>query len=148
MKKLIIFIFLSLILFVACDKLNQEDYKKFSYDENISLYRTSEDNQRNWNLSCDGLHCKITYSVGTPLKIRYEKEVTINSEEEKKNIVISLIKGIKKGKDFSGTQDYKPSNHLLLSNKKEYHGQTENEEFYKILTDLLGEDYSNIIQKY
>ena len=112
------------------------------------MYRTSEDNQRNWNLSCDGLHCKITYSVGTPLKIRYEKEVTLNSEEEKKNIVISLIKGIKKGKDFSGTQDYKPSNHLLLSNKKEYHGQTENEEFYKILTDLLGEDYSNIIQKY
>ena len=26
MKKLIIFIFLSLILFVACDKLNEEDY--------------------------------------------------------------------------------------------------------------------------
>ena len=44
MKKLIIFIFLSLILFVACDKLNQEDYKKFSYDENISLYGTPENN--------------------------------------------------------------------------------------------------------
>ena len=112
------------------------------------MYRTSEDNQRNWNLSCDGLHCKITYSVGTPLKIRYEKKVTLNSEEEKKNIVISLIKGIKKGKDFSGTQDYKPSNHLVLSNNKEYHGKTENEEFYKILNELLGEDYSNIIQKY
>ena len=37
MKKLIIFIFLSLILFVACDKLNQEDYKKFSYDENTEI---------------------------------------------------------------------------------------------------------------
>ena len=148
MKKITVIIFLVLLSFVACDKLNEGDYKKFSYDENISLYGTSEDNQRNWNLSCDGLHCKITYSVGTPLKICYEKEVTLNSEEEKKNIVISLIKGIKKGKDFSGTQDYSPSNHLVLSNNKEYHGKTENEEFYKILTDLLGEDYSNIIQKY
>ena len=91
MKKLIIFIFLSLILFVACDKLN---------------------------------------------------------EEEKKKIVTALIKGIKKGKDFSGTQDYSPTNHLLLSNNKEYHGKTENEEFYKILNELLGEDYSNIIQRY
>ena len=26
--------------------------------------------------------------------------------------------------------------------------KTENEEFYKILNELLGEDYSNIIQKY
>ena len=95
MKKLIIFIFLSLILFVACDKLNQEDYKKFSYDENISLYGTTENNQRNWNLSCDGSYCKITYSVGTPLKIHYKKELTLN-EEEKKKIVTALIKGIKK----------------------------------------------------
>ena len=46
MKKLIIFIFLSLILFVACDKLNQEDYKKFSYDKNISLYGTPKNNQK------------------------------------------------------------------------------------------------------
>jgi len=148
MKKLIILIFLISISFIACNNLKEEDYKTFSYDENISLYGTSEDNQRNWNLSCDGLHCKITYSVGTPLKIRYEKKVTLNSEEEKKNIVISLIKGIKKGKDFSGTQDYSPTNHLLLSNNKEYHGKTENEEFYKILNELLEEDYSNIIQRY
>ena len=46
MKKLIIFIFLPLILFVACDKLNEEDYKKFSYDENISLYGTPKNNQK------------------------------------------------------------------------------------------------------
>lgn len=134
--------------FISCDKLNEEDYKIFSYDENISLYGTFENNQKNWNLSCDGLNCKITYSVGTPLKICYEKEVILNSQEEKKNIVISLIKGIKKGKDFSGTQDYSPSNHLILKNNKEYHGQTENEEFYKILTDLLEENYENIVQRY
>ena len=84
MKKLIIFIFLSLILFVACEKLNEEDYKKFSYDENISLYGTPEDNQRNWNLSCDGSYCKITYSVGSPSKICYEKELNLNEEEKKK----------------------------------------------------------------
>ena len=70
------------------------------------------------------------------------------NEEEKKKIITALIKGIKKGKDFNGTQDYSPSNHLVLSNNKEYHGKTENEEFYKILNELLGEDYSNIIQKY
>ena len=147
MKKIIVIIFFTLLFFVACDKLNQEDYKKFSYDENISLYGTPENNQRNWNLSCDCSYCKITYSVGTPLKVRYEKELTLN-EEEKKKIVTALIKGIKKGKDFSGTQDYSPTNHLLLSNNKEYHGKTENEEFYKILNELLGEDYSNIIQGY
>ena len=70
------------------------------------------------------------------------------NEEEKKKIVTALIKGIKKGKDFSGTQDYSPTNHLVLSNNKEYHGKTENEEFYKVLNELLGENYSNIIQKY
>ena len=59
-----------------------------------------------------------------------------------------IIKDIKKGKDFSRTQDYSPTNHLELSNNKEYYGKTENEEFYKILNELLGEDYSNIIQKY
>ena len=59
-----------------------------------------------------------------------------------------IIKDIKKGKDFSRTQDYSPTNHLVLSNNKEYYGKTENEEFYKILNELLGEDYSNIIQKY
>ena len=70
------------------------------------------------------------------------------NEEKKKKIITALIKGIKKGKDFNGTQDYSPSNHLVLSNNKEYHGKTENEEFYRILNELLGEDYSNIIQKY
>ena len=47
MNKIIVVMFLTLISFVACDKLNEEDYKTFSYDENISLYGTSEDNQRN-----------------------------------------------------------------------------------------------------
>ena len=98
-------------------------------------------------MSYDGSYCKITYSVGSPSKICYEKELTLN-EEEKEKIVIALIKGIKKGKDFSETQDYSPTNHLLLGNNKEYYGKTENEEFYKILNELLGEDYSNIIQKY
>ncbi len=146
MKKLITLLF-ALMTFISCERLTKDDYKTFSYDENISLYGTPEDNQRNWNLSCDGSYCKITYSVGTPLKIHYEKEFTLN-EEEKKKIITALIKGIKKGKDFNGTQDYSPSNHLILSNNKEYHGKTENEEFYKILNELLGEDYSNIIQKY
>ena len=91
MKKIIVIMVLTFLSFVACDKLNEEDYKKFSYDENISL----ENNQRNWNLSCDGSYCKITYSVGTPLKIHYKKELTLN-EEEKKKIVTALIKGIKK----------------------------------------------------
>ena len=98
-------------------------------------------------MSYDGSYCKITYSVGTPLKIHYKKELTLN-EEEKKKIVTALIKGIKKGKDFSETQDYSPTNHLLLGNNKEYYGKTENEEFYRILNELLGEDYSNIIQRY
>ena len=97
--------------------------------------------------SCDGSYCKITYSVGTPLKIHYKKELTLN-EEEKKKIVTALIKGIKKGKDFNETQDYSPTNHLLLSNNKKYHGKTKNGEFYKILNELLGEDYSKIIQRY
>ncbi|WP_338942501.1 hypothetical protein [Fusobacterium polymorphum] len=84
MKKLIILIFLISISFIACNNLKEEDYKKFSYDENISLYGTPENNQRNWNLSCDGSYCKITYSVGTPLKIHYKKELTLNEEEKKK----------------------------------------------------------------
>ncbi|WP_335940117.1 hypothetical protein [Fusobacterium polymorphum] len=70
------------------------------------------------------------------------------NEKDKKKIITTLIKGIKKDKDFSETQDYRPTNHLVLSNNKEYYGKTENEEFYKILNELLGEDYSNIIQKY
>lgn len=82
MKKLITL--LALMTFISCERLTKDDYKTFSYDENISLYGTPEDNQRNWNLSCDGSYCKITYSVGTPLKIHYEKEFTLN-EEEKKN---------------------------------------------------------------
>ena len=47
MKKLIILIFLISISFIACNNLKEEDYKKFSYDENISLYGTPENNQRN-----------------------------------------------------------------------------------------------------
>ena len=81
MKKIIVIMFFTLIFFVACDKW---DYKKFSYDKNISLYGTPEDNQRNWNLSCDGSYCKITYSVGSPSKICYEKELNLNEEEKKK----------------------------------------------------------------
>ena len=84
MKKIIVIMVLTFLSFVACDKLNEGDYKKFSYDENISLYGTPENNQRNWNLSCDGSYCKITYSVGSPSKICYEKELNLNEEEKKK----------------------------------------------------------------
>jgi len=91
MKKIIVIMVLTLLSFIACDKLNKEDYKKFSYDENISLYGAPEDNQRNWNLSCDDSYCKITYSVGTPLKIRYEKELSLNEEKKKKIIKYTTV---------------------------------------------------------
>lgn len=146
--KTIVLTFLVAMNFWACKNLTEEDLQKFSYDEHISLFGSAENNPRNWNLSCDGLQCKITYSTGTPLKIRYEKQVVLSSEEEKKRIVNSLIKGLKNGKNFSDTQDYAPKNHLILNHRKEYHGQTQNEEFYKILNNLLGENHENIIQKY
>ena len=43
MKKIIVIMFFTLIFFVACDKW---DYKKFSYDKNISLYGTPKNNQK------------------------------------------------------------------------------------------------------
>lgn len=46
MKKIIVIMFFTLIFFVACDKLNVGDYKKFSYDKNISLYGTPKNNQK------------------------------------------------------------------------------------------------------
>lgn len=38
--------FFTLIFFVACDKLHEGNYKKFSYDKNISLYGTPKNNQK------------------------------------------------------------------------------------------------------
>ncbi len=148
MKKIEILIFLCLFLFIACERLSKDDYKIFSYDENVSLYGTNKDNQRNWNLSCEDLKCMIVYSVGTPLKILYEKEIILSSEEEKKEIVTSIIKGIRKGKNYNNALDYQPGNSLLLNNKKEYKGKTVNEEFFKILNKLLDKNYEEIIREY
>ncbi len=38
--------FFTLIFFVACDKLHEGNYKKFSYDENISLYGAPKNSQK------------------------------------------------------------------------------------------------------
>ncbi|MBP6126338.1 MAG: hypothetical protein KBA67_00530 [Leptotrichiaceae bacterium] len=125
-------------------KIRKLDYKNFKYSETI----LSEEVKRKWDLSCEDLDCKIEYfrrDIPNKKEFYYEKIVSIQNNKEKDKIIKNIVKGMNNlQKGTAVTTIISWESVLMLENGKAYYGNGQNQEFYIVINNLLGENYDEI----
>lgn len=125
-------------------KIRKIDYKNFKYSETV----LSEEVKRKWDLTCEDLDCKIEYfrrDIPNQKEFYYEKKVSISNNKEKDKIIKNIVKGmnnLQKGTAVITIISWESV--LMLENGKAYYGNGQNQEFYLVINDLLGENYEEI----
>lgn len=133
-KVLIIMIILFCLSFNT--KLIKSD--NFNYNEQLIL----EGSVKNWELECKKLNCEIIFSLGSNDKKMFSKKIVLKNIKENRKIQKKIYNGMKEKNKV--VKDYYSYNILKINNKQIYSTKVENTKFYKLLNELLGENYINI----
>ncbi len=155
MKKIFIFVCL-ILMFISCGKsdrkkYSKKDFKDIDFNKNYDFKHkeavTGNSEYFEWNLECEELNCNISYLSGTK---NYSKKIVLKNYKQKNNIIKKIINGMRKPDKNLVISDYYPESKIIIYDKNKYYSfdsDVENEEFYKVLDNLLGESHKKLLEK-
>lgn len=142
MKKILVMLSFLMALW-GCKNLTEEQCREFTYTETTGGFGTAQDFPKVWKLECNEQICHILYKKGDPAQILFQKSIPLD-KERKKQFLLAIIKGLKSGQKMNDVQDFSIDNQLVLGDGKTYNENVINQEFIKILKELLGKEYDKI----
>ena len=159
MKKIFLFICL-ILMFISCGKFDRKKYsnkdlKKLDFNKNYdfkhkeSFMGEASSVYYERNLECIELNCSISYLNEEK---NYSKKIALvlKDYKQKNKIMKQIVNGMKKPDENVVVRDYYPKSKIVIYDKNEHYSfetSVRNEEFYRVLDNLLGKSHKKILEK-
>ena len=157
MKKIFLFICL-ILMFISCGKFDRKKYskkdlKKLDFNKNYDFKHKEsfmgEASHYEWNLECIELNCSISYLNEVK---NYSNKITLvlKDYKQKNKIMKQIVNGMKKPDENVIVRDYYPESKIAIYDKNEHYSfetSIKNEEFYKVLDNLLGKSHKKLLEE-
>ena len=142
-------------MFISCGKFDRKKYskkdlKKLDFSKNYDFKHKEavigNSDYFEWNLECEKLNCNISYLHGVK---KYSKKIVLKDNKKKNKIMKQIVNGMKKPDENVIVRDYYPESKIAIYDKNEHYSfetSVKNEEFYKVLDNLLGENHKKLIE--
>ena len=147
-------------MFISCGKsdrkkYSKKDFKDIDFNKNYdfkhkeSFMGEASSVYYEWNLECVELNCSISYLNEEK---NYSKKIALvlKDYKQKNKIMKQIVNGMKKPDENVVVRDYYPKSKIVIYDKNEHYSfetSIRNEEFYKVLDNLLGENHKKLLEE-
>ena len=143
-------------MFISCGKFDRKKYskkdlKKLDFSKNYDFKHkeavTGNSDYFEWNLECEKLNCNISYLNEVK---KYSRKIVLKDCKQKNKIMKQIVNGMKKPDENLVVRDYYPKSKIVIYDKNEHYfceTSIRNEEFYKVLDNLLGKNHKKLLEK-